>query len=177
LATKDGEDDRSAAVKLSSTFDLTQGLLSETTHFTQREQPKDWSAPPPEAGLSFKGPLMQPSREIEAGAFLNALAEQIIAKESARLEGFEFDRHEQAFFWERLRSERRREQEKLKQQEKAEEDRRRAIETARLERLRKEEARRKVEERPKIPTPPGRTLNVPSNGPTQPLDPSSAGRY
>jgi hypothetical protein len=168
--------DRRFAAKLSGEFDLARGQLSEKTSLTEKDLPKDWKAPLPQITLGFAGSPTRPSRSIEAGAFLNALAERAISLESTRLENFEFDLHEQAFFRERLRSERRREQENLNQQEKIDENLRHAREAVRLERQRKEDLRRKVEDLLKGLAPSGNKTGAP-NGAGLPLDPSSAGRY
>ena len=57
--------------------------------------------------------------QIDAAALANALAARAIQRESARIESYEFDIHERAFFYQRLQSERRREAERLKAQAEA----------------------------------------------------------
>jgi len=137
-------------IEVTSDFDLAKGWLAERTKFSLSDLPKGWLGPRPEASLSFHGPLNKPAREIDTSSLSNALDEQEILKESERIANFEFDLHERAFFYERLRSERRREQDKLKLreslQDKGEEDRRRAAELAHSEHLRRDDQKRPAEE-------------------------------
>ena len=76
--------------------------------------PKDFSGPAPQIALLFEGPLSSPALRIDAAPLANALAARAIVRESARIESYEFDIHERAFFYQRLLSERRRESERLK---------------------------------------------------------------
>ncbi|MGH6797602.1 MAG: hypothetical protein ACREDI_04380, partial [Roseiarcus sp.] len=95
-------------------FDLRRAILAQQLTFAVNAPPKDWSGPPPRIAVLIKGPLSAaPTVEIDAAALANGLAARAIAQESARIESYEFDIHERAFFYQRLLSERRREQERL----------------------------------------------------------------
>ena len=176
----------------SAGLDLVKGTLDQRLALTLHALPKDWTGPPPQVTLNFKGPIASQSRTIEADAFVNALAARAIMRESARIEAFEFDVRERAFFNRRLISERRREQERIKAEEdarRAEEERRQAAETARRERLKKaEEARHKAEEAQRASEaqranasgetkPPGSWMPPVLSAPGVLIDPSAAGRY
>jgi hypothetical protein len=144
--------------------------------------------------LEFKGPLTNPVRTIESANFVNTLAARAIAREAARIQAYEFDLHERAFFNQRLQSDRRHDEE----QRKAEEEARQAAEAARkaedaLEKLRKaedarkEEMRKKSEEQartnpapdspPAIHVKPSSSNALQSQQPGTATDPSTAGRY
>jgi hypothetical protein len=121
--------------------------LTLDQHITLRlgNLPKNWKDAPPQVSLVSIGPITHPTRSLEAALFTNALAARAIARESARIELQEFDLHERAVSYQRLRSERRREQERLK----AEEDARRAEDAKRAaeEKRAADDARRATEER------------------------------
>ena len=107
---------------LQASFDLGNLSLDQRTDLSLRTLPKNWNGPAPQITLISEGPVSNPVRTIESSGFVNALAARAIARESARIQTQEFEIHEQAFFYNRLKSERRREQEKLQ----AEEDAKRA---------------------------------------------------
>ena len=184
-----------ATSSFSASLDLRSLQLDQRVGLTLAALPKNWTGPAPQVTLNFKGPLANPARSLDAAGFINPLAARAIARESARIQSYEFDIHERAVFNQRLFSERRREQEKLQEKLKAEEDARRAAEAARLERQRKveeearrraeDEAHRRVEEMLKryqqpepmpIPRPPT-ALESPPYRMGVPTDPSAAGRY
>ena len=119
------------------TFDLRRLLLDTRVEQTLEALPKDWSGQPPRVVLQFAGPLGSQTRKVDAGPFINALAARALARETARIEAYEADARERAFFNQRLQADRRREQDRLK----AEEDARQAIEAAR-----KAEAERRARE-------------------------------
>ena len=115
---------------------------------------------------------------------MNAVAARAIARASARIEAYEFDVRERAFFNERLQSERRREQDRLKAEadakaaeaarraaaeaaRRAEADRRARAEAARLEKQRRDDAERRSRAAP--PTPP--------SAPTPRIDEGSRARF
>jgi hypothetical protein len=101
------------ALKVS--FDLRRAILAQHLTFALNAPPKDWSGPPPRIAILIRGPLSAaPTVEIDAAALANGLAARAIAQESARIESYEFDIHERAFFYQRLLSERRREQERVR---------------------------------------------------------------
>ncbi len=104
-----------ADAALNADFDLRRAILAQHLTFVLKAPPKDWSGPPPQVAVLIKGPFTgAPAVEIEAAALANALAARAILRESARINSYEFDIHERAFFYQRLLSERRREQERLK---------------------------------------------------------------
>ena len=115
--------------------------MRETLHAL----PKGWSGPPPSVVFAFDGPPTAPKRMVDVSAFIDAVATRALARETARIEAYEFDVRERAFFNQRLLSERRREQDRLKAEadaRKAEAERRARLEAERLDRLRREEASR-----------------------------------
>jgi hypothetical protein len=99
---------------LQATLDLDTLSLDQRTRLSLAVLPKNWSGPQPSINLVSAGPLNNPVRTIESGIFVNTLAARAIARESARIQAQEFDIHEQAFFYNRLKSERRREEERTK---------------------------------------------------------------
>ena len=149
--------------------------------------PKDWSGPPPSIVVSQSGPPSAPHRTFDVAAFLNAVAARAIARESARVETYEFDIRERALFNARIQSDHRREQDRLKAEadakaavesarraaadlaRKAEADRRARAEAARLEKQRADEALQApgAVEGPRFQSP----------SPGAASDPASAGRY
>ncbi len=94
-------------------FDLRRGALAQALSFIMQPPPKGWTGAPPQVFVQFKGPIGAPAVEIDAAALSNALSLRAIQRESARIEDYEFDIHERAFFYQRLLSERRRERERL----------------------------------------------------------------
>ena len=126
-----------------ASLDLRQTHLKETIRETLRALPKNWSGPPPSVVFALDGPPTAPKRSVDVSAFLDAVATRALARETARIEAYEFDVRERAFFNQRLFSERRREQDRLKAEadaRKAEAERKAKLEAARLEKIRKEEA-------------------------------------
>jgi uncharacterized protein involved in outer membrane biogenesis len=109
--------DQPVGASVAASFDLRRALLNERVTFVLNAPPKNWSGPAPQITLNLKGPLSSPTAQIDAAAFANELAARTIMRESARIESFEFDIHERAFFYQRLLSERRREKERLAQED------------------------------------------------------------
>jgi hypothetical protein len=129
------------ASTVSAAIDLRAITIDEHVEEVLHALPKDWTGPPPRVALDIAGPLDTPRVTRDIGPFINALAARALARESARIEAYEFDLRERAFFNARLQSDRAREQERLK----AEEDARQAAEAARkaeAERRAREEAAR-----------------------------------
>lgn len=121
--------------------------------------PKGWPEQLPQIGVAWRGPLSAPRRETDVGALSNVVAARALAKEIERVEAFEADQRERAFFVRRLRAEREmrenerklgeflkvQEEKRLEEERKAEEARR--VEAARLaEEARKAELQRRQEE-------------------------------
>ena len=128
-----------------ASLDLRKTLLKETIRETLRALPKNWSGPPTSVVFALDGPPTAPTRSVDVSAFIDAVATRTLARETARVEAYEFDVRERAFFNQRLSSERRREQDRLKAEadaRRAEAERKAKAEAARLEKLRKEEAAR-----------------------------------
>jgi hypothetical protein len=186
VPTTAAKPDGGAATTVAASIDLRDGSVEERVGLTQTALPRDWTGPPPRVGLLFKGPIAAPNVSLDVANFINALATRAIARESARIQSYESDIRERAFFNQRLQSERRREQERVK----AIEDARRAAEALRLRQA--EEARQKAEDarraaEPAVPPAPAPTqlpgaVTAPRPGapaPAAPLvpDPSAAGRY
>ncbi len=160
-------------------LDLGNLTLDQKTNISLVALPKNWSGPPPQVSLIARGAVSNPDRTIESNGFINALTARAIAKENARIQAQEFDVREQAFFYNRLKSERRREQEKLRAEEEAKQ----------AQVARKEAAKKAAEEKRKAdaaahatPLPPlGQPLPypawLPQYHPAAPADPLAAGRY
>ncbi|WP_158807457.1 AsmA family protein [Beijerinckia sp. L45] len=142
---------------VSASVDLRKPAIDERVAQTLQALPKSWTGAPPQIVILYAGPLKSPARTTDISVFINALATRALARESARIEAYEFDVHERAFFNARLQSDRRREQERLQAEEqarqaveaarKAEAERRAREAAAKVEKARKaEEAARAVEE-------------------------------
>ncbi len=164
------------AETLQASLDLGTLTLDQRTSLGLLALPKNWSGPPPQITLISKGAVASPVRTIESATFVNALAARAIARESARIQAQEFDVHEQAFFYNRLKSERRHEAEKLRAA--------RAAKEAKIARMRAEEEKRKAEAAARAPAallPFGNQAPRPAQAPvfrsTAPFDPLAAGRY
>jgi hypothetical protein len=104
---------------LQASLDLGHLILEQRAHLSLVALPKNWSGPEPQIDVISTGPLTDPVRTIDSANFLNALAARVIARESERIQTQEFDVHEQGFFYNRLKSERRRAQERLTAAEEA----------------------------------------------------------
>ena len=174
--------------EIGAALDLRTLRLAVRATETLHALPKDWSGPPPSIVVTQAGPLAAPRRTFDVGSFLNAVAARAIARESARLETYEFDIRERALFNARLQSEHRREADRLKAEadakataeaarraaaelaRKAEADRRAKAEAARLEKQRDGAAPVPA---PASPDPPGFQAQPPGTS----GDPAAAGRY
>ena len=154
---------------LQASLDLGNLELDQKTILSLVALPKNWSGTPPQLTLIAKGAIANPVRTIESANFVNALAARAIARESARIQAQEFDVHEQTFFYNRLKSERRRQQAKLRAQAAKEE----AAKKAAAQKRKAEEAARTIP----LPTFQPRAVQVPKYPTTAPTDPLAAGRY
>ena len=128
-----------------ATLDLRASKLEEHVRETLLALPPNWTGAAPAIVFTLAGPVAAPRRSIDVSGLIDAVATRALARESARIEAYESDIRERAFFAQRLRSEERREQDHLKVEDdarKAEADREARLEAARLERVRKEEAAR-----------------------------------
>ncbi|WP_146030289.1 AsmA family protein [Methylocella silvestris] len=111
LASKPPQPDQAG---LTAAFDLRRALLTQRLTLVDPTPPKGWSGAPPQIVATLKELSGAPSVEIDAAALANALANRAIQREIARIEAYEFDIHERAFFYQRLLSERRRQAERDK---------------------------------------------------------------
>lgn len=171
--------------RLDASLDLRKIMLSVNLEETLRNLPKDWTGPPPSVTLTLAGSPDALKRSWELGRLLNALAARAIARESARIEAYETDVRERAFFNERLQTDRRREQDRIK----AEAD----AAAADLARRAADAARKAADDQRRAEaSDPGKTRqgeggSGPGEQPPQPrfqapspgtsVDPSAAGRY
>lgn len=94
-----------AAPPVSAALDLRQASIEERIEETLTAIPQDWQGPPPRVAITLAGPLKAPRRATDLGGFVNALAGRALARETARIEAYEFDVRERAFFNQRLKSE------------------------------------------------------------------------
>ncbi len=170
---------------LSLSLDLRTAAMAQKVGLALTALPRDWQGAAPRLALEFKGPLTGPARTIESANFVNALAARAIAREAARIQAYEFDLHERAFFNQRLLLDRRHDEEERKAEEEARkaEAARKAEEIAKIEKLRKaEEVRKKAAEEPLRAGPETPPVHEPSStaqSPQRPVppDPSTLGRY
>lgn len=115
------------APALAATFDLRRGGFSQSAALSDPRPPKGWSGEPAQAVALAKGDPAAPTFEVDATALSNALAARALDREVARIEAFEYDLRERAFFRRRLAFDRRREAERERAaQEKAAQDKARA---------------------------------------------------
>ena len=136
--------DAAVSSVFAASLDLRQPRLNETVRETLHALPKGWSGPPPSVVFAFDGPPAAPKRSVDVSAFIDAVATRALARETARIEAYESDVRERAFFNQRLLSERRREQDRLKAEADAREaaaERKAKLEAERLE-IRRQEASR-----------------------------------
>lgn len=134
-----------AAWQGSLTLDLRALTVDASGTLTARASPKNWTGPPPQILVAWRGPLSGPRRELETGAFATGLAAIQLARELERIEAFEVDVRERTAQNRRLKADR--EQRDIEARA-AEEARRKAEAEARAAaetRRREEEARRKAE--------------------------------
>lgn len=136
------DDTAPVATSLGATLDLRTFRLAVRATETLHALPKDWSGPPPVITITQAGPIAAPRRSFDVAGLLNAVAARAIARESARVEAYEFDLRERSLFNTRLGADHRREADRLK----AEADARAAVEAARraAELARKAEAERRA---------------------------------
>lgn len=92
-----------ATVSSDAALDLSTLSLSLRTALTAVTLPKDWKSDPPQVTVLWKGPLAAPSRNLDAGSFVNGLAARAIAREQERIELMKDDLRERSFFARRLK--------------------------------------------------------------------------
>ena len=178
------------AITLDGDLDLRRARSKVQLVEQLRSLPKDWTGPPPTITLTDN---MQPgarARSFDVSNFINAVAARAIARESARIEAYEFDVRERAVFNARLQADRRREQDRLKAEadvkaaadaaRKADADRRAKSEAARLEKLRAAQSPpddAAAQSAPQGADRPGPRPKFDAPAPGTATDPSAAGRY
>ena len=94
---------RILAPQFSAAIDLRRMSLEARVPLPTGDLPKNWNGASPQIAALWRGPLIAPQRDLEAGAFVNALAVRAIARESARIEALEADLRERALFARRKR--------------------------------------------------------------------------
>ena len=162
---------------LGATLNLDASRLVVNATETLHALPKDWSGPPPSIVVTFAGPPRAQRRSFDVAGFLNTVAARAIARETTRVEAFEFDIRERALDAARLQSDHRREADRIKaaaDAKAAEATRRAAADLAR-----KAEAARQQKQRaddaggaqPEAPQP------FQAQPPGANADPTAAGRY
>ena len=90
--------------EVSGSLDLARLLLSLKATATLETPPKDWTGAPPNVGVLWKGPFAAPARDVDAATLVNGIASRAIARAQARIEAFQDDIRERAFFARRLRA-------------------------------------------------------------------------
>ena len=107
---------------LLASINLRTAALEARLDLAAVDLPATWHGAVPAIALLFKGPLLGTTPivpAIESGDFLNVMAERAIARDSARIDAFEFDAHERAVANARLAFERRRDLERKSSEDKA----------------------------------------------------------
>ena len=91
------------SARITGGLDLRSMGLEERIAFAV-PPPKDWKdKAPPAIDVVWRGPLASPQRDIEVGSLAAGLSAKVIARETARIEAFESDVRERAFFMRRLK--------------------------------------------------------------------------
>jgi hypothetical protein len=127
----------SVAVDLKSlTLDASGLMLSHTS-------PAGWTGSPPQAAVTWRGPLLAPHRDIEPSSLANGLAAVQLTRELERVEAFEADARERAAQNRRLKAER----DQRAAEARAAEEAKRVEETRRIDDARRleDEIRQRVE--------------------------------
>lgn len=94
----------SLRAEASGSLDLAHLLLSLRATASLEPPPKDWAGSSPQIDVTWKGPFANPSREVGAATLVNGIAARAIARDQARIEAFQDDIRERAFFARRLRA-------------------------------------------------------------------------
>ena len=122
-------------------LDLRNLAIDQRVRLAPPQAAFGWKGGLPSIETHIVGPARAPMRTIDTAALSQALVARAIAREQARIEAFEFDIRERAFFYRRLKSERARDEAKRQAEEVA---RLRALaEAARMKS--EEDARREAE--------------------------------
>ena len=97
-------DGPAVASDTSASLDLRTATWTLRSTETLRTAPKDWTGNPPQVGILWKGPFGTPARAVDAAALVNGIEARAIAREQARIEAFQDDVRERAFFARRLKA-------------------------------------------------------------------------
>ncbi len=89
---------------LAASLDLRSLDWSLRVTGSTRNPPADWTGRPAQVGVTWQGPFTDPVREVDAAALVNGIAARAIAKDQARIEAFQDDVRERAFFARRLKA-------------------------------------------------------------------------
>lgn len=93
-------------LNLHADIDLKISALNARAHVRSPASPPGWTGSPPQAGIVWQGPVSAPVQRLDATSLLNGLASIRLTQELDRIDVFEQDARERAFFSRRLRSER-----------------------------------------------------------------------
>ena len=123
----------------SVSYDFKTLTLDAHGVLSAKVSPPGWSGSPPSIGLSWRGPLSDPRRDLDTGGMLNGLAAVVLQRELEKIEALEAEANER---------QRRQQREMMDRQR--ERDRRAAEETARQARLRAEAERARAGTEPRV---------------------------
>jgi hypothetical protein len=101
-------DAKDATLRVTGTVDLGSFNLDARGTLAARTAPPGWTGAAPELSLVWRGPLLAPSRSIDAAALANGLAVVALARELDRIDKLEADAKERAERMRQLRLERER---------------------------------------------------------------------
>jgi hypothetical protein len=87
-------------------IDLRTMILDARASLRLAIRPKDWVGELPQAQIAWQGPVMSAERRVDVGILANSLAQRSLTREIERIDAFESDIRERAFFARRLRWER-----------------------------------------------------------------------
>ncbi|CAH1666632.1 MULTISPECIES: AsmA family protein [unclassified Chelatococcus] len=101
-------DSRDVQLRLAGSVELGSLTLDARGLMVSRQLPVGWSGAAPEIAVSWRGPLTDPGRSVEAAALANGLAVIALARELDRIDKLEADAKERAERIRQLRLERER---------------------------------------------------------------------
>jgi hypothetical protein len=97
---------RLSAADMAGLLDLRSLTFEARAHLAASPLPRDWSGPPPQLALVWRGALSDgksASRDLDAGSFINLVTARALVREAARIEALDADLRERAFFARRQR--------------------------------------------------------------------------
>ena len=101
LASKDGaggSEPAAASADFTASLDLRRATIEARVVLTSKTEPRDWSGPPPQAAVVWRGPVGAATRDLDGAGFFNALAARAVVRAAARLDMLEQDIRERAYF-------------------------------------------------------------------------------